>query len=322
MINLQQSGAHGIHLPDYGIALDTSSTSAPHLFVSHAHADHAPRNGNLHVHATPATSKLLKARGFKVDVTEVDFYHPLETSNARITLFPAGHILGSAMVFIETDEGNLLYTGDCRTPASPATEGFESPARVDYLIVEATFGLPIYRWDTHESLFDEIRSFAQATLDRDANPVFFCYNLGKAQEVMHALSPLNHRVQIHGGGYPLCSVYEDFGIDLGIYEPYDKDTVEDAILITPSNTQDGSMVQNLHKKQLAYVSGWAAVESRRTQLTVDKLIPLSDHLDFFELITWCKQLRPRHVYITHTPNPDVVQHYLSREQISSSPLFH
>ncbi|MDZ7772164.1 MAG: hypothetical protein U5K31_05405 [Balneolaceae bacterium] len=52
-------------------------------------------------------------------------------------------------------------------------------------------------------------------------------------------------------------------------------------------------------------------------MTVDELIPLSDHLDFFELIALCKKLRPGKVWITHTPNPGVVQHYLQEEGIAT-----
>lgn len=320
MIKLQKAGYHGITLPDYGIGLDGGTTETPYVFVSHAHADHVPRSKKLHKYATPATSRLMKSRGFEGEVTELVFYQPFETEHATIRLYPAGHILGSAMVFIETEEGNLLYTGDFRTPPSPATEGFDFPDNIDFLIAEATFGLPIYRWPDHEQLFQEIRDFATDALSADKTPVFFCYNLGKAQEVMHALAPLNKRMQIHGAGYPMCPVYEEFGIELGPYERYDSDTVKGSILITPSNTKDAAMVRNIDGIRTAYVSGWAAVESRRAQLNVDKLIPLSDHLDFFELLNWCRELHPRHVYITHTPNPDVVQHYLSKEGVSSSSL--
>ncbi len=320
MINLQKAGYHGIALPDYGVGLDGGTADTPYVFVSHAHSDHVPRSKNLHTYATPATSRLMKTRGFTGDVTELDFYQPLETENARIRLYPAGHILGSAMIFIETDEGNLLYTGDFRIPPSPATEGFDSPDNVDFLIAEATFGLPVYRWAGHDQLFQQIRDFASDALIEDKTPVFFCYNLGKAQEVMHALAPLNRRVQIHGAGYPMCPVYEDFGVELGQFERYNADTVKGSILITPSNTRGSAMLRITGGIRTAYVSGWAAVESRRAQLNVDKLIPLSDHLDFFELINWCRELQPRHVYITHTPNPDVVQHYLSKEEISSSSL--
>lgn len=321
MITLKQAGYHGISIREIGIGLDGGTVDTPHVFTSHAHADHVPQAKNQHIYASPATARLMQKRGFNGNISEIEFYHPVDTDYARVTLYPAGHILGSAMIYLETEHGNLLYTGDCRTPPSPASEGFDYPANVDYLIVEATFGLPIYRWESHEQLFDQIRSFALNTLEEDTTPVFFGYNLGKAQEIMHALAPLNRRMQIHGAGYPLCQVYEEFGIDLGIYEPYNRETVNGSVLITPSNTRDFGMLNHITPKRTAYVSGWAAVEARRAQLNVDKLIPLSDHLDFFALIEWCKILQPRHTFITHTPNPEVVLHYLEQEDLPASELF-
>ncbi|MDZ7689941.1 MAG: hypothetical protein U5K69_02100 [Balneolaceae bacterium] len=50
---------------------------------------------------------------------------------------------------------------------------------------------------------------------------------------------------------------------------------------------------------------------------MDELIPLSDHLDFFELINLCKTLDPKQILITHTPNASVVRHYLNKLEIES-----
>lgn len=321
MLNYTLERNHGIILPSQNIGLDVSGDVARHVFVSHAHADHLPRDRYIHVYATHATARLMRARGFKGDITELDFESPLELENARVTLYPAGHILGSAMVGIESDEGHTLYTGDYKTPASPVTEGFSRPDSVDYFITEATFPLPIYKWRPHEELFAEMRNFASEALIDGFTPVFLCYNLGKAQEVMHGLAPLGITQQIHGAGYELCKIYDELGYNIGRFETYNKDTVSDnRILITPSSSLDQPMIRNLKRKRIAYVSGWATHESRRAQLTIDKLFPLSDHIDFFELLDLAEALNPKMVYITHTPNPRVISHYLSEKGISSRPL--
>jgi len=316
-MRLEKAGYQGIYLPDVRIAMDGTHPGAEFTFVTHAHADHMHRNRGVHTHASRPTLELMKIRGFKGTSTALQFGKPLETDRFRVTLFPAGHILGSAMIFVETDEGSLLYTGDYRTPPSLATEGFDAPKQADYLITEATFSLPIYRWKSHEELGNEIRSFAENTLQKKYTPVFLAYNLGKAQEIMHLLSPLNHPVMIHGAGYNLCKVYDEEGIDLGNYSTYERSRCEGNILICPSSALSNGFASNVKKKKIAYCSGWAALESRQTQLTVDKLIPISDHLDFYELIDFCEHMNPKKVYITHTPNPDVVEHYLTERNINS-----
>ncbi|PKD43154.1 hypothetical protein [Rhodohalobacter barkolensis] len=315
---IKKAGYHGLYFPDLGITLDGYHPEADFSFVSHAHADHMPRNKNTKAYATPATLELMDRRGFKGEKFKIQFHESIATEQFRATLYPAGHILGSAMIYIETDEESILYTGDFKTPPSPASEGFEAPDQADLLITEATFGLPIYRWKPMEELIQEIQDFAISSLDEGYTPIFLGYNLGKAQEIMHILAPLGFPMMIHGAGYKLCDVYEKYGVDLGNYSAYDRENCEGNILITPSSALSKGFASNLSKTKVAYCSGWASNESRRTQLTADKLIPLSDHLDFFELISFCKQLSPKHVYVTHTPNPDVVQHYLTNEGISSS----
>jgi putative mRNA 3-end processing factor len=318
-MNITKAGYHGILLPDLDIGFDYSGTDTQYTFISHAHADHMPRGRSSQVYCTPNTHALMRKRGFQGKVTTLDFGETITTGQAAITLFPAGHILGSAMVFVESDEESVLYTGDYRTPSSPASEGFALPEKpVDHFITEATFSLPIYKWDSHEKLAQEIKTFAVKSLDDGYTPVFLAYNLGKAQEVMHMLAPTQLPVQIHGAGYKLCSVYEEAGINLGNYSSYDRNTCEGNVLITTNSAINNGFASNISKKRLAYCSGWATREASRSQLTVHKLIPLSDHLDFFELIRLCEELDPTMVHITHTPNPDVVQHYLDERNINTT----
>lgn len=316
-MNILKAGYNGILLPDYNIAFDFSSPQAQHIFISHAHSDHMPYKSTKPVYCTRNTFRLMQKRGYKDDARVLKCGEPLQLGNAQATLFPAGHILGSAMIYIETEEGSVLYTGDYRTPPSPATEGFKCPKQVDHFITEATFSLPVYKWASYDKITDDVQQFAIQTLGEGYTPFFLAYNLGKAQEVMHMLAPTGLPVQIHSAGYKLCDVYEEAGIDLGKYEAYDRDTCEGKILVTTHSAINNGFASNVKKKRLAYCSGWATHEASRTQLTVDKLIPLSDHLDFFELIHLCKKLNPQKVYITHTPNADVVQHYLNKLNITS-----
>ncbi len=324
-MRIENLGYHGIYLPDSNVILDGSGPDAP-TFITHAHADHVPRDRRRPVFASPATAALMRARGHSGPIQELPFGERLSLPGPRrtaVTLYPAGHILGSAMVFVESEDGSLLYTGDCRTPPSPASEGFRLPDRpVDYLIIEATFALPIYKWEPHSLLFSQIREFVADALRDDAIPVLLCYNLGKAQVVMHALASSDPpvTVQIHGGGEKLCRVYEQFGVDLGRWEAYDRQTLAGKVLVTPASSLETPMIGNIRKKRIAYVSGWASLEARASQLLADTLIPLSDHLDFFELLDVCRTLRPRHTWLTHSPDPTVALHYLQKEGFSCSSL--
>ena len=341
---VEKAGYQGFYLPELGVAMDGVHPDARFTFVTHAHADHMHRNASVVTIGSAPTLDLMALRGFRGGRVALPFLEPVESGDLwewmeeagnvqnvqklkgarvlkeagadpinpfRVTLYPAGHILGSAMVYIESELGSLLYTGDCRTPPSPATEGFSAPSSVDTLITEATFSLPIYRWEPHEVLASRVRGFAEDALREDRTPVFLAYNLGKAQEIMQMVAPMDHPMMIHGAGFPLCEVYERYGFPLGRYETYRRESCEGKILIAPGSALGSGFASNVKRKRIAYCSGWATLEARQSQLTVDALIPLSDHLDFYALLEFVEQLSPKRTIVTHSPNADVVLHYLA-----------
>ena len=163
-MKIQKAGYQGLYFPDLKVAVDGHHPDADYVFVSHAHADHMPRNRSSKAYASKATIDLMRLRGYTGEGNAIAFGETIESDRFRAKIYPAGHILGSAMIYLESDTESLLYTGDFRTPPSPATEGFEAPEQVDILITEATFSLPIYRWKTNDELAAEVRSFALNTL--------------------------------------------------------------------------------------------------------------------------------------------------------------
>lgn len=313
MINIQKAPYQGILLPDLDIGLDVGKAWAKHAIISHAHADHIPKRSDLNCWATPVTTALMRARGFSGKVNELAFFEWVDIGKAQFQLLPAGHILGSAMVHIKTADGeSLLYTGDYRYPAAPSSDGFQLPKKVDYFITEATFALPIYKWKSHEVLFSQIRKEAQEALEEGITPIFLAYSLGKTQEILVALKEAKLAVQVHGAAVDLCRIYEENGVDLGHYEAYTRETAAGKVLITPSSAIASGFASNVKKTKLIYVSGWATVEARRVQAGVDSLIPLSDHIDFFELLEVCKKLSPKKIWVTHTPDATVLNHFLEK----------
>ena len=310
----------GFLLPDLDIALDVASPVASRCFVSHAHADHVPKSSRMHVYATSATAAFMRIRGFKGEISEVGFHQPIDLPNARVTLYPAGHILGSAMIYVEADEGTLLYTGDFRNPPSLTSDGFAFPEHVDTLITEATFSLPIYRWKSHDELYGDIQQFATDALSDGAIPVFYGYSLGKTQEILHALAGIEESVYVHESGLGLCKAYEQYGISFGPYAKLGKEIHKPVAVIAPSSADIATLWDSPYPVRTAYVSGWAAAGIRSRSTGADAAIALSDHVDFFELIDWVSILRPTKTYVTHSPHPEIVCHFLEKLRLEASPI--
>src|SRR5947208_14744962 len=99
----------GVYLPNEQIWLDPWDAK-PFAFVSHAHSDHIAPHQEIIV--SERTARLMQAR-LPGDRNEIilPFGQPTKVRGLDITLFPAGHIFGSAQFFLRTKNDSLLYTG-------------------------------------------------------------------------------------------------------------------------------------------------------------------------------------------------------------------
>src|SRR5919204_4595707 len=100
----------GVYLPGQNLWLDPWDAKRL-AFVSHAHSDHiAPHD---EVVLSQRTARLMRAR-MPGERTEhvLPFREERIIHGFAITLLPAGHIFGSAQLFLQTDSDSLLYTGD------------------------------------------------------------------------------------------------------------------------------------------------------------------------------------------------------------------
>jgi len=113
----------------------------------------------------------------------------------QVTLFPAGHVLGAAMILLDTPDGTLLVSGD----VSLAPQRTVSPAapprrRVDALILESTYGNRLHSVRAAE----EERLLAQvaAVLARGGHCLIPTFALGRAQEVLLILAEARRNGQM------------------------------------------------------------------------------------------------------------------------------
>src|SRR5580698_6010417 len=92
----------GIHIPSIDLWLDSREPVAAN-WISHAHSDHA-QPGHGRVWATMATMRIYRIRYPETGATvmhEVEFGGSWDWNGARLTAYPAGHILGAAQLLIE-----------------------------------------------------------------------------------------------------------------------------------------------------------------------------------------------------------------------------
>lgn len=291
----------GVYLPRLGLWLDPHRAKSGHVFVSHAHADHIA--AHREVILTEPTAWLMRHRlgGKRAErilrfgeTCEFDGDHGL----FKLTLLPAGHILGSSMAFVEADGQSLLYTGDFKLRPGLAAEGCD-PRPADILVMETTFGRPQYTFPPEPDVWRNIIAFCQTALSDGATPVLLVYSLGKSQEVLAGLKDAGLPIALHKEAAKLTRIYEHFGHRFPPYRIFDGSNATDAVLIAPPQTQRSILFQQIQKARTAVITGWAMDSSCRYRSGTDAAFPLSDHADFPSLIEFVRQVRPKKVYTLH-----------------------
>ena len=96
---------NGLMLTKAGLAVDFRRRQ-PRAFISHAHSDHIARHE--YALCTPETAALYQHRLGRVRPCRCPIAQPIEWGGLRLTTFPAGHCLGSAMLLAEDGEQSLL----------------------------------------------------------------------------------------------------------------------------------------------------------------------------------------------------------------------
>jgi Cft2 family RNA processing exonuclease len=231
------------------------------------------------------------------ELIPLEFGESMDWNGARLTAIPASHILGAAQLLIEYGGERLIYTGDIKL-RPPLCGETTRPESCDRLIIESTFGLPIYRLLSREEGAERIVSFARACLDEGSVPAFIGYSLGRGQEIVHVLTQAGIVTAVHGAIAKFIPVYEDYGYQFPGWEPYEANAVSGkALVVIPTHGAAlGATRKNL---RIAYVSGWAALDNARMRSGAQELIPYSDHADFDELLSLVEQSGARRIDVVH-----------------------
>src|SRR5579883_1306271 len=257
--------SEGIYLPQIDLWLDNTSGSET-TWMSHGHADHA-RGQHRFAIATPQTAQVFHHRwgGYSDPHFRIlDLGESMEFRGARLTAYPASHIVGAAQLLVEYGGERLVYTGDIKL-RQPLCGMTTEIVPCDHLIIESTFGLPVYRFLNRDQARERIVNFAQECLADGDTPVFIGYALGRGQEIVHTLCQAGVPTAVHGAIAALLPVYERVGYEFAGWQPYRARAVEGkALVVVPSFPSFRSVLEAKGTRyRLAYVSGWAMLDNAR-----------------------------------------------------------
>jgi metallo-beta-lactamase family protein len=171
-------GSHFIEEHNYDL-FKYAVSEVNEVFVTHAHIDHTGRLPKLMkegfhgtVYSTPPTRDfaellLLDSEHILGQEAEKSHHEPIYSQDdiynlmehwkgvnyhqkidlspeVSVTLYSAGHILGSASIVVEAEGKKIIFSGDLGNQPAPFIGPAECPTDVDYCIMESAYGNRIH----------------------------------------------------------------------------------------------------------------------------------------------------------------------------------
>ncbi|UKJ06435.1 MBL fold metallo-hydrolase [Solitalea lacus] len=289
----------GLYCQRYNFYLDPQKP-VQNAVVSHAHADHAVA-GSENVYCTDFTRAVMELR-YKKNAGK--FFHvktygqTFVIGEARITFYGAGHILGSAQVLIEIDGVKMLYTGDFKLDPDATAEPFEF-VKADVLITETTFAS---KETEHPDAAMEIQKLQRLK----GNVIFGAYALGKAQRITQLINKYcpEFNVLIHYSIAPIHRLYEQFGVELGKWQLYDRKTMKhssnNVYVVPPLTFSSYKHSRDVFK---VFASGW-----ENLQQYCDEKLFISDHADWSQILRLIEQTEAAEIWTLHGDGNELKAH--------------
>jgi Cft2 family RNA processing exonuclease len=268
------------------------------VFLTHAHADHVKLNDDSVFFATPQTVDLVRKRFPRkkaINFSPLNFDSKKKIDGFEIELKENGHILGSSQVKISSDK-EYVISSDFRLQDSLLFKGAK-PLHADTLVLETTFGSPVYSFPKQEEVYSEMISW----IEKEAKSklvILSGYALGKAQELTKLSNESGFTPLVHESIFDMNEIYLKHGVNVGKYEKLDHNLKDFSVLIMPPQLVDRFLLATLKEVESreivsALATGWTFARN------FDKVFPLSNHADYNDLISYVEQSNPKLVLTDH-----------------------
>jgi putative mRNA 3-end processing factor len=296
----------------------------PRAVITHAHSDHASW-GHEHYLLAKAGEHVARKRLGDAHIETVEYGAAVQMNDVRVSLHPAGHVLGSSQVRVEHRGEVWVVSGDYKVQRDPTCEPFE-PIVCDTFITESTFGLPIYRWREPEDLFGDVNAWWRNNQSVDRASVVYAYALGKAQRLLMSIDPAIGPIYTHGAVEGLNDAYRASGVILPPTQrvsdmPARGHDYSRALIIAPPSAQSTPWLRRFGDYADAFASGWMQIRGIRRRRAVDRGFTLSDHADWPGLLSAIGATRAERVYVTHGYSEPLVrwlcEHGLDAQTLST-----
>jgi putative mRNA 3-end processing factor len=269
--------------------------------VTHAHGDHVAWGCRAYLTSAAGVPVLRQRLDPGARIRGAGYGEPVDLGGVRLSLHPAGHILGSAQVRVEHGGEVWVVSGDYKTEPDPTCAAFEL-VRCHTFVTECTFGLPVYRWPAPGPVFEDIHTWWRGNQAAGRATLLFGYALGKAQRLIAGLDPSVGPILTHGSVERMNAVYRQAGIPLPPtthVAASDRASWSRAIVVAPPSADGSTWARRFGAQSNAFASGWMAVRGERRRRSVDRGFTISDHVDWPSLLRTIDATGAERVWATH-----------------------
>lgn len=288
--------------------------------VTHAHSDHARWGMRSYLCAAPGQSVLRTRMGDAAEIVAVDYGQDVLMNGVRVSLHPAGHVLGSAQVRIEHSGQVWVVSGDYKLEPDPTAEPFE-PVKCHLFITESTFGLPIYRWDHQSVVFGQINEWWRSNQAKGKTSLIFGYTLGKSQRILAGVDRTIGPIFTHGAVEAINAGYRYAGVDLPetrlatqVEKGFDW---SQALVVAPPSANGTPWLRRMGDITTGFASGWMQIRGARRRRAIDRGFVLSDHVDWPSLLSAVEATGAERVWVTHG-YANIVARYLAEKGLETA----
>jgi metallo-beta-lactamase family protein len=148
----------------------------------------------------------------------VNYHRPIRvTDGLTVTFVDAGHILGSAQVILDVEEGGsrfrYLFSGDVGRGGDVILRDPELVDNVDFLQVESTYGGRDHA--TRDGANDQIATLCKATFTMQGKVIIPAFSVGRTQDIVYTLHQL-----VLDGKLPPVPIFVDSPLSVNATEVY------------------------------------------------------------------------------------------------------
>jgi putative mRNA 3-end processing factor len=277
--------------------------------ITHGHADHA-RSGMGSYLTVSRGAEILRARvGDEAQISTVAYGESTRLGDATVSFHPAGHILGSSQIRIESRGLVWVVSGDYKTAPDSTCERFE-PLRCHGFVTEATFALPIYRWKPQEDSFAEINDWWKSNRAEGKASILYGYALGKAQRMLAGIDATIGPIFTHGAVERLTQIYRNSGVQLPPTQyamTAAKKGFAGSLILAPPSANGSPWIRRFGDYSTALASGWMQIRGARRRRAIDRGFVLSDHADWPGLLDAIRATSAQTIWVTHGQTQPLVR---------------